>query len=273
VPDTHSTRYTVGFAAAVCVACALLVAASAVGLRERQETNQLLYRQRNVLQAADLIKPDDNPSDQEVLATFDRRIRVRLVELKTGELVPENEVDARSYDQRKARSDPTASHAAPPNAAQISRVPNYGAVYFVVDAATGRRIEQIVIPVEGVGMWGTLYGFLAIARDTTTITGLTYYDQKETPGLGGESGNPRWQALWRGRKAYDEKWEPSIVVIKGQAGPPSEDPHRVDGLSGATITSNGITRMMRFWLGNDGYGPFLKKFREGALKFREGALS
>ena len=264
MPDTQSTRYTVGFAAAVCVACALLVAASAVGLRARQETNELLYRQKNVLLAAHLVKPDESPSDQQILSIFDRSIRVRLVDLKTGEMVPEDKVDAKSYDQRRARNDPSTSHAAPPNAAQISRVPDDGVVYFVVDPSTKRHIEQIVIPVEGIGMWGTLYGFLALEPDTTTISGLTYYDQKETPGLGGESGNPRWQALWRGRKAYDEKWEPSIVVIKGRAGPPTDDPHHVDGLSGATITSNGITRMMKFWLGSDGYGPFLKKFREGA---------
>ena len=264
MPDTQSTRYTIGFAAAVCVVCALLVAASAVGLREKQETNQLLYRQKNVLLAAGLVKPDERLSDKELLAAFDRSIRVRLVDLRAGELIAEDKLDAKTYDQRKARSDPAASHAAPPNAAQISRIPNYGAVYLVVDPTQQERILQLVIPVEGVGMWGTLYGFLAIDRDTTTITGLTYYDQKETPGLGGEAGSTRWQALWRGRKAYDDNWEPRIVVIKGPAGPPSQDPHRVDGLSGATITSNGITRMMQFWLGNDGYGPFLKKFREGA---------
>ena len=189
---------------------------------------------------------------------------MRLVDLRTGDLLAEGKLDARTYDQRKARSDPAASHAAPPNAAQISRIPNYGAVYLVVDPTQQERIVQLVIPVEGIGMWGTLYGFLAIDRDTTTISGLTYYDQKETPGLGGEAGSARWQALWRGRKAYDDNWEPRIVVIKGSAGPPSQDPHRVDGLSGATITSNGITRMMQFWLGNEGYGPFLKKFREGA---------
>ena len=265
MPDTQSTRYTVGFAAAVCVVCALLVAASAVGLREKQETNQLLYRQKNVLLAAGVVKPGDDLSDNVVLGVFNRIIRVRLVDLRTGDLVAENKMDAKTYDQRKARSDPATSHAAPPNAAQISRLPNYGTVYYVVDAANRDRVEQIVIPVEGIGMWGTMYGFLAIDRDTTTISGLTYYDQKETPGLGGEAGSARWQALWRGRKAYDENWEPRIVVIKGPAGPPEQDPHRIDGLSGATITSNGITRTMQFWLGKDGYGPFLKKFREGAL--------
>jgi Na+-transporting NADH:ubiquinone oxidoreductase subunit C len=262
VPDTQSTRYTVGFAAAVCVVCALLVAASAVGLRERQETNQLLYRQKNVLLAAGLVKPGEEMSDAELLKVFDRRIRARLVALPGGELQSGDKIDARTYDQRKARSDPAASHPVPPNSAQISRVANLGAVYFVVDPDNRGHIEQIVIPVEGIGMWGTLYGFLALERDTATISGLTFYDQKETPGLGGESGNPRWQALWRGRKAYDQNWEPKIAVIKGHAGPPAADPYHVDGLSGATITSNGITRLMTFWLGPEGYGPFLSRFRE-----------
>ena len=264
MPDTQSTRYTVGFAAAVCIVCALLVAASAVGLREKQETNQLLYRQKNVLLAAGLLKSGEDLSDIAILAEFQRSIRVRLVDLKSGDLLAADRMNAATYDQRKARSDPAASHAAAPNAAQISRVPNYGTVYFAIDPAKPDHVQQIVIPIEGIGMWGTMYGFLAIDRDTTTIRGHPYSDQKETPGLGGEAGSARWQALWRGRRAYDDNWEPRIVVIKGPAGPPARDPHRVDGLSGATITSNGITRMMMFWLGNEGYGPFLKKFREGA---------
>ncbi len=115
-------------------------------------------------------------------------------------------------------------------------------------------------------MWGTLYGFLALDRDGKTIRGITFYDQKETPGLGGEIGNPKWQALWVGRHAYDANWEPKIAVIKGNAGPPAQDPHRVDAISGATITSNGVARLVGFWLSNDGYGPYLKRFREGATQ-------
>lgn len=260
MPRTDSTRYTILFAAAVCVVCALLVAVSAVGLRERQQTNARLYQQKNVLLAAGLVQPDDKLSDRELLRIFDSRIKVRLVDLKTGELLPKGRIDEKSYDQRRARNDPQLSRAAPPNAAQISRLPLYGAVYFVLD---GERVAQVVIPIEGVGMWGTLYGFMAIDRDGNTIRGLTYYDQKETPGLGGEAGNPKWQAHWRGRKLYDESWEPRITVIKGTVGTPDQDPYRVDGLSGATITSNGIARMMAFWLGDDGYRPFLRRFREG----------
>jgi Na+-transporting NADH:ubiquinone oxidoreductase subunit C len=94
------------------------------------------------------------------------------------------------------------------------------------------------------------------------VRGITFYEQKETPGLGGEIANPRWQALWVGRKAYDAAWEPKLAVIKGRAGPPEQDPHKVDGLSGATITSVGISHIVRFWLSADGYAPYLERLRE-----------
>jgi Na+-transporting NADH:ubiquinone oxidoreductase subunit C len=262
VPKTDSTRYTIAFAAAVCVVCALLVAVSAVGLRERQQTNAQLYQQKNVLFAAGLVQPDEDLSGQELLRIFDARIKVRLIDLRTGELLPEGKIDEKSYDQRHARNDPELSRPAPPNEAQIARLPLYVKAYFVMD---GDRVGEVVLPIEGVGMWGTLYGFIAIDRDGNTIRGLTYYEQKETPGLGGESANPKWQAHWRGRKIYDQNWEPRITLVKGDVGPPGQDPYHVDALSGATITSNGISRMMAFWLGDDGYRRFLRRFREGAV--------
>ncbi len=256
MPKLDSTRYTVLFATGVSIVCALLVATAAVGLRSRQEANALLYKQKNVLLAANLVKPGETKSTAELQTIFDQRIKVRVVDLKTGQLVPEDQFDAKGYDQRKARNDPALSRAAAPNDAQIMRLPKYGTVYQV--AGTGGQVEQMVLPIEGMGMWGTVYGFLALDRDGNTVRGLTFYEQKETPGLGGEISNPKWQALWVGRKAYDAQWAPQLRVIKGQAGPAATDPHQVDGLSGATITSNGITRVVRFWLSPEGYAPFLK---------------
>jgi Na+-transporting NADH:ubiquinone oxidoreductase subunit C len=93
------------------------------------------------------------------------------------------------------------------------------------------------------------------------IDGITFYDHGETPGLGGEVDNPRWKSLWKGRKAFDENWQPTIAVVKGRAGPPEDDPYRVDGLSGATITSRGVSHLLAFWLGDDGFGPYLTNFR------------
>lgn len=262
MPRLDSTRYTVLFATGVSVVCALLVATAAVGLRSRQEANALLYKQKNVLLAASLVQPGEKKSTAELQAIFDSRIQVRVVELRSGRLLPEHEFDAKGYDQRKARSDPAMSRAAAPNDAQVARLPRYGTVYLV--ARPGGPIEQLVLPIEGMGMWGTVYGFLALDRDGNTVRGLTFYEQKETPGLGGEISNPKWQALWVGRQAYDANGLPQLQVIKGRAGPPATDPHHVDGLSGATITSNGITRVVRFWLSGEGYAPFLKALKSGA---------
>jgi Na+-transporting NADH:ubiquinone oxidoreductase subunit C len=262
VPRLDSPRYTIAFAAVVSVACAALVAIAAVSLRSRQEANAQVYRQKNVLLAAGLAKPDERLADAAVMQRFDERVTVRAIDLASGELLPEDQLDARSYDPRKARADPQQSRAAPPNAAGIARLPNYQTVYLVKGAAG--ETEQVVLPIEGMGMWGTVAGFLALGTDGNTVRGITFYEQKETPGLGGEISNPRWQALWIGRKAYDAAWEPRLTVIKGRAGPPEQDPHKVDGLSGATITSNGVANVVRFWLSRDGYGPWLARLREGA---------
>jgi Na+-transporting NADH:ubiquinone oxidoreductase subunit C len=264
VPRLDSTRYTVLFAAGVSVVCALLVATAAVGLRDKQEINAQLYQRKNVLLAANLLKPDQAITTAEVLALFDQRIQVRAIELQSGRLVPVEQFDAKSYDQRKARNDPAQSRAIDANDAKVTRLPTYGKVYQV--AGPDGQIEQLVLPIEGMGMWGTLCGFLAMDRDGITVRGLTFYEQKETPGLGGEIANPDWQALWVGRKAFDANWEPKLAVIKGRAGPPATDPHHVDGLSGATITSVGVSHVVRFWLSSQGYAPYLKALQSNAAR-------
>ena len=103
-----------------------------------------------------------------------------------------------------------------------------------------------------------MYGFIALEEDGNTIQGLTFYKDGETPGLGGEINNPLWLAKWPNRKVYDESGEVEIHVIKGSAPPAQEAPYRVDGLSGATITSNGVTFALQFWLGDNGFGPYIR---------------
>lgn len=253
-----SPRYTLAFAAAVCVVCALLVAGSSVLLRERQHANRLLYLQKNVLQATGLVAPGERLPDAEIVGLFGENIRPRLVDLRTGEYVRHPEVEPERYDQRRARTDPARSHAAPPNLARVKRIPDVGLVYLVMK---GNRATQVVIPIEGLGLYGTLYGFIALERDLTTIRGIAFYENRETPGLGGEVDNPKWRGLWPGRKALGEDGTPRIRLVKGVAGPPEKDPYSVDALSGATITSNGVTRMLEFWLGEHGFGPYIARLR------------
>ena len=256
--QVNSTWYSILFVTVVCVVCSLLVAGSTILLKDRQRANQRLFVQKNVLlEVTGLVKPGE-ASAEELSRTFEQRIRARLVDLEKGEYVRHPEIDPLNYDQREARNDPARSHEVPANDAQVQRVPELASVYLVMD---GERAEQVVIPIEGNGLFGPMYGFLALDHDTSTIRGIAYYEHKETPGLGGEVNNPRWQARWPGRKAFGENWEPRIHVVKGSAGPPEKNPYEVDGLSGATMTSNAVTNMLQFWLGKDGFGPYLANAR------------
>lgn len=252
-----SVGYNLGFATAVCVVCAVAVSSSAVALRARQERNAALDKQRNVLVAAGLAKDGEHLEADEIRRRFEPIEQV-AVNLETGAEAPD--VDATTYDQRKAASDPASSRAVEKNLALVERVPEYAVVYQMHDAQG--NLELLILPVEGKGLWSTLYGFLALGPDLNTVKGITFYEHKETPGLGGEVDNPRWKGLWPGRKVYGPGGEPQLEVIRGQAGPPSEDPHKVDGLSGATMTARGVTYLVDFWLGESGFGPYIDNLRQ-----------
>ncbi len=249
-----SAAYTLLFAGAVCAVCGSLVAASAVMLRPGQERNKQADMQKNVLLASGLLSPDETVSIESSSALFMEKVKAEVIRLKTGEPAPG--VDGRGFDQRAEAADPKTSDSAPENDAKVRRIPRRAVVYHV-QADAG---ELMVIPVEGKGLWSTLYGYLALdAADPKLIRGIAFYQHGETPGLGGEIDNPRWQALWKGRRALDDNFNPLFQVIKGAAGPASEAPYHVDGLSGATLTSNGVTHLIRFWTGELGYGPYLRR--------------
>ena len=250
----HNTLYTVLFATAICIVCGVLVSGAAVSLKARQEMNSALDKKKKVLEAAGLIEAGASVSVADVDRLFED-IETVAVDLRTGE--ESADFDTEGYDPLGAASDPTTSFEAPANASAIKRLPHYTAVYKIKDEAGD--LSMLVLPIEGIGLWGTLYGFIALDSDMNTIRGLTYYKHKETPGLGGEVDNPRWKGLWPGRRAFGEDRLPKIAVIKGRAGPATESPYQVDGLSGATLTSRGVTNMLDFWLGERGFGPYLEK--------------
>lgn len=252
----HSTGYIIGFAVAICLVCALFVAGSAVSLKPRQEANIRLDRQKKVLAVAGVLEQGQRPSASEIAEIYDEFIRAKVIDLETGQ--EDAAVEAASFDQQAAKGDPDRSSPAPANDAGIQRLPDNAVVFDVVE---DDELKAIILPIEGKGLWSTLYGYLALAPDANTVVGITFYDHGETPGLGGEVDNPRWQALWPGRKAYDARGSAALRVKKGRAGSPEEDPHQVDGLSGATITSRGVTALIQFWLGEDGFGPYLASYR------------
>lgn len=253
-----SVRYIVLFSAAICVTCAILVSSSAVTLYDMQQANLAEFKQKNVLEAAGFIEPGAIVEVAEIEKLMGR-VRPRLINTKTGEILEDADDDAAAFDQQKAKRDPATSYLAEKNSARVKRVPNRAQIFEVL--ADDGSVEMLVLPIEGYGLWSTLLGFIALdAADLTTVRGLTYYDHKETPGLGGEVDNPRWKRLWPGRRVFGNDGNVAVRVIKGPAGPVADDPHRVDGLSGATITARGVTNMLMYWLGPEGFGPFLEKY-------------
>lgn len=252
----YSNAYVIGFATAVCLVCSIVVSTSAVALRDRQNRNKVLDRQTQVLVVAGLLKEGEKVGPEEVEGLFEDNIQTRVVDLTNGEY--DSTVDTRTYDQRKATKDPALSRQAPANNAGITRLPTHSLVYQRMDDG---EVRSLILPIEGKGLWSTLYGFIALAPDTTTIEGITFYEHGETPGLGGEIDNPGWKATWTGRQAFDENWQPAVEVIKGVAGPVDEDPYRVDGISGATLTARGVSDLVRFWLGENGFDLYLTNFR------------
>ena len=260
----HSTGYIFGFAAGVCLICSVVVSGSAVALKDRQDANKLLDKQSKVLVVAGLMREGESLGAAEITKRFDENIVAKVVTLGDGTYA--QGIDASTFDQRKATSDLKTSIEAPENnGPKLRRLPNEALVYQVMRDG---KVSRLILPVEGKGLWSTLYGFVAVETDTTSISGLTFYEHGETPGLGGEVDNPSWKGLWKGRKAYridGDDYVPAIEVIKGRAGPASDDPYRVDGLSGATLTARGVTELMRFWFGEHGFGPYLSNYRAGSL--------
>lgn len=254
------TVKTLTVAGGLCLICSLLVSATVVSLKPMQIKNKELDMKKNILMAAGLIKEGDD-----VESAF-KQVETIVVDFNTGKKT--DAVDVNTYDQVKAGADPALSEKIPSkeDVGHLSSRAKYAKIYLIKDDAG--NIKEIILPVKGKGLWSTMYGFIALEADTTTIKGFAYYSQGETPGLGGEVDNPNWKKQWIGKKIYDQDWNVAFALAKGT----SSNTHgglaqyRVDGLSGATITSNGVTTSMKYWFSNNGYGKILAAIRAGELR-------
>ena len=255
-----SLGYTFGVAGVLCVACSLAVSAAAVALRTAQEENKLLDRQRNILDAAGLALGEKGKLagalSKDDIAKLYERVEEKLVDLQTGEY--DSSIDPKKYEPKDAAKNDAINHVIKGGKFDIGlqRRESVARVFLIRNPKT-KEIVQVVLPVYGKGLWSTLYGYLAVKKDLETVQGLTFYEHLETPGLGGEVDNPGWKAQWIGLKLFDQDGNPAAEVSKGPA--PAGSKHMVDGLSGATITSRGVTNLIGYWTGPDGYGEYLKK--------------
>ena len=243
----ESLGKTIGVVVAVCLVCSIVVSGAAVGLRSLQQTNAALDKKSNILNAAGLYEM--GMSNNAIESTYSERVEQRYVNLEEGTFV---EAPAPDYDMYKAAKQTEYSTKVTNSNVGFQRRPNVASVYLVRNEAGD--VSRIILPVHGSGLWDLMYGFLAVDADGQTVRELIYYQQKETPGLGGEVQNPAWQDKWDGKELY-ENGEVAIRVVKN-ANP--SNPHTIDALSGATLTSNGVENTIRYWVGEQGFGQFLK---------------
>ncbi len=250
-PD--STPKTIFVAVTLCLVASIVVSATAVSLRPIQDVNKLKDKQINILQVAGLYEPGADVV--EAFAAFEPQV----LEIETGQFT--EQFDAATFDDRAAADDPATSIALEDDPASIGRQSKFVTVYLLKDEAG--ELDKVILPIHGYGLWSTLYGFIALEENGNDIFGLQFYQHAETPGLGAEVDNPRWKALWRGKKLVDESGTLQIRVDK--LAPAAGKDFHIDGLAGATLTSRGVDNLVRFWMGETGYKPFLDNLKSGEI--------
>ncbi len=248
-PDSVSK--TLFVAVSLCLVASMIVSAAAVALRPLQEVNAQKDKQINILQVAGIYDPD-----KDVIESF-AAFEPQILELATGTFT--DQFDPASFDDRDAADDPATSVALDNDPAGIGRQGKFVTVYVLRDDAGA--IDKVILPIHGYGLWSTLYGFIALEENGNDIFGLQFYEHAETPGLGAEVDNPRWKALWSGKKLADASGELQISVAK--TAPSAGAEFHVDALAGATLTTVGVHNLVNFWMGEAGYEPFLKNLKAG----------
>lgn len=249
-----SLEKTIAVALSLCFVCAILVSFAAVALKPLQIENKAMDMKKNILDVAGLLE-----DGTDIHNAFAEQVEEKLVDITTGDYV--EDMDVVAYDQRKAAKDPAQNIVleSSDDIASIKRKAKVAKVYLV---KKGDAIDSIILPMHGYGLWSTMYGFLALEADGQTVKSINFYDQAETPGLGGEVVNPNWRALWQGKKVYNDAGEVQLGLIKGvvdtsKAG--SE--YDVDGLAGATLTSLGVSNLVKYWMSKEGFSAYLDKVR------------
>lgn len=256
---SSSTKKTFFVAFLLCSVCSVVVSSSTVFLRPIQKENKALDVKKNLLISAGLIT--DQTATKENITSSWKKVIPQIIVLKSG--LPTTEVDVTTFNPITAVKDPLMAVRIEKkkDISGIKIKSRLDKVYYI--KSLDGSVDSIVLPIRGKGLWSTLYGFIALDSKLELIKGLGFYQHGETPGLGGEIDNPSWKASWVGKTPFDGDLSPIIEVIKGKVIPSSSKASsQIDGLAGATLTSRGVSNLVKYWLGDDGFGPFLKNFKK-----------
>jgi Na+-transporting NADH:ubiquinone oxidoreductase subunit C len=213
-----SNRYIFIFSIVMVIAVAALLSLAATLLQPAQERNLEVEKKKNMLESINIPATRENTEE-----LYDKYITESFVLNSRGELV--SGVDAFTVVIKNEQKKPLEEQSLP---------------VFRAEPADGEKV--IIIPVEGKGLWGPIYGYVSLKSDMNTIYGVNFDHKGETPGLGAEINTTPFESQFQGKRLFDNDSFISVQVLKG--GAPESDIHGVDAISGGTITSNGLQNMI-----------------------------
>ncbi len=231
----QSNTYIVLYSAAITIVCGGLLAFASVSLKDKQDANIALEKKQNILSSVITLKEGDD-----VNALYESQVKGFVLDfsgnIKEG-MMPEQVDLAKEY--KKAPADRLLP------------------VYEFRNQSDPNKVEYAVMPVYGYGLWNNISGFVAVKADFTTIQGVKFQHVGETPGLGARIASEEIQERYKGKMIFDKDVLASVVMQKGEGHDYSSDPHKVDGMSGATLTGKGVNNMLKDYLAC--YEAYLKK--------------
>lgn len=237
--NINSTRYAFTFAIIVCVVSAVMLATFSEGLRKQKELNEELDVKKNILKAVALREPlSPKMKGRDVLKVYESKIEELVIDAQGNVVAGKTPKDLTGKDK------------------------NLFPLYLYKEDG---QVMAYAFPILGQGLWSTLYGYLAVESDATTIRGITFYKHGETPGLGGEIEKEWFQNNFKGKTIYsvkEHKLTP-VVVVKGKAVvlvSGEELNYHVDGITAATLTGQGVTALLDRWIKI--YDVYLSKIRK-----------
>ncbi|PID27088.1 MAG: NADH:ubiquinone reductase (Na(+)-transporting) subunit C [Candidatus Cloacimonadota bacterium] len=222
--NKESNLYTLVFASLITIFCAVLLSFTSFSLKEKQEKNLEVDSKKNILKAVTLLKDGKEYSQEEILDLY------------------KNSIEEKSVDDN-------GNFTTKGNKVYIAKKDG--------------KIISYCIPIEGKGLWSTIYGYMALEKDCNRVKGITFYKHGETPGLGGEISQPWFMKNYIGKEIFNSSGElASITILKGKVNlQNSESSHQVDGISGATLTCKGVNKFIKEDLTT--YKPFFNKIKGG----------
>ena len=231
----QSNSYIVLYATAITVVCGGLLAFASVSLKDKQDANIAMEQKKNILSSVITLNEGDN-----ITELYSSQVKGFVIDyngnVKEG-MTPEQVELAKEY--KKAPADRLLP------------------LYEFMSHTDPTKVEYVVMPVYGYGLWNNIWGFVAVKSDFSTIQGVKFQHAGETPGLGARIESEEIQERFKGKTIFDNGKLTSVVIQKGEGQDYSGAPHKVDGMSGATLTGKGVNNMLKDYLAC--YENFLKK--------------